>query len=149
MSQARTVLLVDDDEDAIMLAERAFELVKTPCGLATASSGDEAIRYLNGIAHGVAGAMALPAVMVLDLKMPGRSGFEVLEWIRSQPSLASMPVVVMTSSDSDSDVARAMTLGANSYLVKPIHLPQLEDMISLLVTYWVKLNLQPELLRTA
>jgi len=85
----------------------------------------------------------LPFLLLLDLKMPGTSGFEVLTWIRSQPDLKRLLVVVLTSSNLQTDVDRAYELGANSYLVKPIEFSQMVNMIQRFEAYWTELNRFP------
>ena len=88
----------------------------------------------------------LPILILLDLKLPRRSGFEVLSWIREQDNgLQRLPIVVLTSSSHSQDVNRAYDLGANSYLVKPGGPDALFDMIQKLDTYWLTINHNPEL----
>jgi CheY-like chemotaxis protein len=91
------------------------------------------------------GAFPLPAVMLLDLKLPRRSGLEVLEWVRAQATLRRLPVVMLTSSNQSQDVNRAYDLGANSYLVKPVEFADLERMLGEIHVYWVDLNAKPTL----
>jgi CheY-like chemotaxis protein len=85
----------------------------------------------------------MPAVVLLDLKLPRRSGLEVLEWVRSQAPLRRLPIVVLTSSNQSQDVNRAYDLGANSYLVKPVDFDDLKAMIGKIHVYWIDLNTKP------
>ena len=81
---------------------------------------------------------------ILDLKLPRRSGLEVLAWIARQPRLKSLLVVVLTSSQENSDLVKAYELGANSYLVKPVYFEDLVSLIELIDTYWSKINKLPQ-----
>ena len=94
--------------------------------------------------YGDRGRYPLPALMLLDLKLPGMSGFEVLLWLRQQPGLKRLPVVVLTSSKENTDINRAYELGANSYLVKPASFDALVNIIERLNHYWLVLNERPE-----
>jgi len=105
------------------------------------SDGEQAIEYLSG--NGEIKDRSLypfPALVFLDLKLPFKSGHEVLEWIRGEAELDELVVVVLTSSDEPSDIARAYKLGANSYLVKPPSLEQLRDLAKSFKWYWLKYN---------
>jgi len=86
----------------------------------------------------------LPALMLLDLKLPRKSGLEVLQWVRQQDGLKRLPVVVLTSSRETADVNRAYDLGANSYLVKPVAFESLLEMVKALNLYWMTLSERPE-----
>ena len=85
-----------------------------------------------------------PVLVLLDLKLPRRSGLEVLEWIRAQTGLKRLPVVVLTSSKEATDVNRAYDLGANSYLVKPVGFDSLLELVKSLEVYWLILNQKPD-----
>ncbi len=82
----------------------------------------------------------LPALILLDLKLPKRSGFEVLAFLRAREDTRHTPVVVLTSSNQQADIARAYALGANSYLVKPVNRDKLIEIVRSLDAYWLKLN---------
>ncbi|HUU42111.1 MAG TPA: response regulator [Desulfatiglandales bacterium] len=85
----------------------------------------------------------MPILVLLDLKLPRKSGHEVLEWIHQQPTLKRLTVVVLTSSQQSSDINKAYDLGANSYLVKPVSFYALVDMVKSLDFYWFILNEKP------
>jgi CheY-like chemotaxis protein len=87
----------------------------------------------------------LPALMLLDLKLPRRSGFELLAWLHTQPGLKRLVTVILTSSPQTADIARAYDLGANSYLVKPSNPNDLFDMVHTLHLYWIAYNTIPPL----
>ena len=89
-------------------------------------------------------AHPLPTIILLDLKLPRRSGHEVLAWLRARPDLPRIPVVILTSSGESADVRRAYELGANSYLVKPVAFEGLMEMVRTLGVYWMLLNEFPE-----
>jgi PAS domain S-box-containing protein len=116
----RVVLSADDSEDAHVLLRRAFVKAGIRAGLKHVYGGGEAISYLKGEgAFSDRGKYPLPVLLLLDLKMPGVSGFDVLEYLRGQPQKRKFPVVVFSSSENQQDVRKARELGADSYEVKP------------------------------
>lgn len=131
------VLLVEDEEDDAELIARAFRRAGIVNPLERAVDGDAAVARLGDSLR------APPTLVLLDLKLPRRSGFEVLEWLRGGgggEAARRVTVVVLTSSDQERDVRRAYDLGANSYLVKPVGAPALLDMAQRLGGYWLRLN---------
>lgn len=121
MAEHAVILLAEDEEDYVLLIQRAFAQAKIPNPLHVVWNGQEAISYLKGEGkYANREEYPLPDLFLLDLKMPRVSGFEVLQWIRSQPGLAPLRVLVLTSSDQIRDVNEAYKLGANSFLVKPM-----------------------------
>lgn len=145
--EAQPILLVDDDPNDVFLFKRAASKSRLANPIHTASDGDEAVEYLKALQDAGADASNAPVVVILDLKMPRKSGFEVLEWLRAQPGLRRLPVVVFTSSAQDPDVNRAYDLGANSYLVKPVTFEDLLAMMKTLGLYWAMHNIGPDLAR--
>lgn len=136
-----TVLLVDDGPAERKLFAMAGKRAGVTFALREAADGLEAIDYLKGEgSFSDRGAHPFPSLVVLDLNMPGMSGFEVLEWIRAYPPTRNLPVVMLTSSACENDVGRSYELGANSYLVKPLSLVSLVDMVRAIESYWLKLN---------
>ena len=130
MLDSEVILLVEDQEDDVLLVQRAFRKAHLRNPLRVVRNGEEAIAYLQGDApYNQREEYPLPTVMLLDLKMPRKNGFEVLEWIRQQPGLKTLRVVVLTASDQPQDVTRAYELGANCYLVKPTDFDDLMTMI--------------------
>jgi CheY-like chemotaxis protein len=144
VSNLETILLVEDNSDDVELIKYAFEKASIANPLVGVTDGDEAISFLSGKgAHTNRAQHHLPFLILLDLKLPKRSGFEVLRFIRGQSSTRHTPVVVLTSSNQREDVARSYELGANSYLVKPVRPDGLLEMVKALNTYWMKLNQAP------
>ena len=116
-----TVLHVEDDLDAAFFLKRAFEKSSLNVDLRQLRNGEEAIRYLAGsIPYEDRAAHPLPAVILLDLKMPLKDGFEVLTWIKQMEALKEIPVIILTSSDREEDLRRAKSLGASFYLTKTV-----------------------------
>ena len=141
-------LLVEDSESDVILIRRAFQKGNIVNPLHVVKNGDDAICYLKG--EGVYSNRAeypLPDLVLLDLKLPGRDGFEVLRWIRQQPELKALRVVVLTSSDRIQDVNLAYQLGANSFLVKPVDFERFVEISQALKGYWIWLSKAPEISR--
>ena len=140
------ILLAEDDANDVLLIQRAFQrnLVSNP--VQVVRDGNEAVAYLSGQApFADRERHPLPVLMLMDLKMPRKSGLEVLEWVRQQPGLKRLPIIVLTSSNQSPDINRAYELGANSYLVKPAGFDSLLDLVKNLDMYWLILNERPEL----
>ena len=122
-------LVVEDEPGDALLIQRAFAKAKIPNPVHLVRDGDQAVEYLQGLGpYSDRTRYPLPKVMLLDLKLPRRSGLEVLEWLREKPGLKRLSVVVLTSSRETSDVNRACDLGVSSYLVKPVDYNQLVEM---------------------
>ncbi len=135
------ILLVEDNPDDVLFLERAFAAAHVTAALRVVNDSAGAIDYLVGQGkYTDRGAHPLPALLLLDLKMPGASGFVVLRWLREQPVLKRLPVVMLTSSAREEDAAQAYDLGANSYLVKPSGLKQLSELAKHIEAYWLSLN---------
>jgi CheY-like chemotaxis protein len=138
------ILLAEDDPNDTLLIKRAFQKAGLGEVLKSVGDGEQAINYLRGVGQYADRArFPLPFLLLLDLKMPGTNGFEVLQWIRSQLDLKRLLVVVLTSSNLQADVDRAYELGANSYLVKPVEFNEMVNMIQRFEAYWTELNRFP------
>jgi CheY-like chemotaxis protein len=136
-----TVLHVEDDSNDVLLFQHACQKAGVPLDLQNVTDGDEAIAYLTGEAEfGNRRLHPLPGLVLLDLKMPRISGFEVLLWIRQEQRFRGLPVVVLTSSNQPADVERAYQSGANSYLVKPVDFNGLVDLAKNVHSYWLTFN---------
>ena len=145
MDPKQTILLVDDSENDLLLMRAAFELAETNPPLQEVRNGEEAISYLRGDSpYNDRARYPLPAIMLLDLNMPRKSGFDVLAWVRSQPKIKRLTVIILTASMRNEDVERAFDLGASSFLVKPSDLNALSSMMRCLCE-WVRINHFPPL----
>lgn len=144
MTDNDTILQVEDREEDVFLLNYALKQAGVRNPVQVASDGQEAIDYLSGAGKFAdRAAFPLPCLVLLDLKLPLRMGLEVLEWIRQQPALRTMVVVVLTSSDDESDVRRAYERGANAFLVKPSDATVLVDMCRALKHFWIVHNQPP------
>ena len=138
------ILLVEDDPNDVLLIQRAFQKAGLRNALKVVRDGEQAIDYLSGKGnYSQRDRFPLPFLLLLDLKMPGTDGFEVLQWVRSEPSLKRLLVVVLTSSNLQADVDRAYESGANSYLVKPVEFDEMVNMIQRFEAYWTEINRVP------
>lgn len=141
-----TILLVEDDPNDILLTQRAFQRANIINPLQIVQDGDAAVQYLSGQEpYSDRERYPLPILMLLDLKLPRRSGLEVLAWLRQQPGLKRLLVVVLTSSRENVDLNQAYDLGVNSYLVKPVAFNGLFEMVKSLNQYWLILNEKPQI----
>ena len=132
------ILHVEDNPDDVVLIDVACRRAGIRTRLEVAADGDQAIAALqNGSGNNP------PDCVLLDFKLHGKSGLEVLAWIRSQPRLKRLPVIFLTSSCQPADVNRAYDLGANSFLVKPSDLPALVELVKTIDHYWVQSNVHP------
>jgi CheY-like chemotaxis protein len=130
------ILLVDDNPHDVVLIRLAFRKVGIIDAIHLVKDGAEAMRYISG--DGIYADRRIfppPTLVLLDLKMPGANGFEVLKWIRSQENFDSLVVVVMSGSRDDADIQHAYELGANSYLIKPTKFEDLVRMMESLKDY--------------
>jgi|SRR6185312_8198596 len=146
MSLHRTLLLVEDDNADALLIRRALEKTGANFILTRARHGEEAIEYLSGVgAFEDRVSYPLPDVVLLDIKLPRRSGLEVLEWLRAQPAgMNRTPVVMLTSSRHAVDVNRAYDLCVNGYLTKPDTVQELQAMLMGFKEYWLRWNEAPQ-----
>ncbi len=143
-SKPFTILHVEDDPNDILLVQRALRKSEVPSAILSVSDGDRAVAYLSGTQdYGDREKFPFPQLVLLDLKMPRKSGMEVLAWIRSQPTSKRILVVVFTSSKHDQDINQAYDLGANSYLVKPVGFDELVITMKQIYQYWATLNQAP------
>jgi CheY-like chemotaxis protein len=141
-----TILLVEDDPNDVLLIQRAFRKANLANPIQVMNDGEAAVQYLSGQEpYADRDRYPLPMLMLLDLKLPRRSGLEVLEWLKQQPKLKRLPVVVLTSSREHTDLNRAYDLGANSYLVKPVAFDSLLNMVQTLNQYWLIINERPNI----
>lgn len=146
MASEYTILLVEDNPDDVLLIQRAFRKANLVNPISVVDDGEKAINYLSGAGeYADRSRHPVPVLVLLDLKLPRKSGHEVLAWIKQHAALKRLPVVVLTSSTETIDVNKAYDLGANSYLVKPVGFDDLFAMVRTLQPYWMILNQMPDM----
>jgi CheY-like chemotaxis protein len=134
------ILLVDDNPDDLELMQLAFRRARVTNPVHTVEDGESAIAYLQGVgAYADRQRHPLPYLVLLDVKLPGKNGIEVLQWIRAHLDHAVV-VVMLSSSAQPRDVAEAAKSHCNSYLVKPDSLHELVKMVELIKDYWIERN---------
>jgi two-component system response regulator len=124
ISTGPQVLIVDDSDDDVVILMRAFQKAGVVHPVHCAVNGAQCIKYLQALLGEHAAGSDLPAMVLLDLKMPLVDGHEVLAWIRSQPALSSLPVYILSSSELTSDISRAKDNGAADFWSKPTSFPE-------------------------
>ncbi|HWX22380.1 MAG TPA: response regulator [Candidatus Binatia bacterium] len=150
MPESAVILLAEDSEDDIFLIRRAFTQAHISNPIHVVRDGDEAVAYLKGEGkYSNRAEYPLPGLMLLDLKMPLLDGFDVLRWIREQPGLAALRVLVLTSTKEIREVNQAYKLGANSFLVKPVDFENYIELSKLIRDFWLRVSSTPETSRTA
>jgi len=128
------ILLAEDSNDDLLIFTRALKRAQITHTLVAVDTGQEVIDYLAGEGrYGDRNAYPLPSLILLDLKMPLKNGFDVLEWLMDTESLRDIPAVVLSSSDEPRDIERALQLGARTYLVKPPTAEMLLDVCNSLI----------------
>jgi CheY-like chemotaxis protein len=137
----RVILHVEDDANDALLVELAFRKLDLLPQLRAVDDGDKAMAYLsNRPPFEEKGQFPLPAFVLLDIKLPGGSGFDVLSWIRSRPETRYLPVAILSSSIQPEDIRKAYDLGANSFIQKPSSLEGILEMVRTAHCYWAGYN---------
>lgn len=142
------ILHVENDPNDILLVQRAFREVAIPHPVQVADNGERAVEYLSG-----QGEFAdrtrypLPCLIFLDLSMPRMNGIEVLTWIRQQPLVKRIPVIIFSSSKHNRDVSAAYDMGASSYMVKPVSYRELVEQVRAFKAYWLSKSELPDMAR--
>ena len=139
----RPILIVEDNPDDEVLMMRALEMNHIKNDIVVARDGIEALDLLlaDGTSDGT--TKLNPLLVLLDIKLPKLDGLQVLERIRSNPQTRRLPVIILTTSDEESDIARSYDLGVNSYVRKPLHFAEFSEAVSQLGLYWLLLNEPP------
>jgi CheY-like chemotaxis protein len=144
MNNTANILLVEDNIMDIELTLDAFKEAKLLNGIYVASTGEEALNYLMGTdKYADRNTYPIPELVLLDLKLPGIDGFEVLHQIKSTPVLKRLPVIILTSSKEEADRALSYDIGTNSYLIKPISFDGFLEVVKQITNYWLTLNIAP------
>jgi CheY-like chemotaxis protein len=150
MIEQDVILLAEDNDDHVTLILRAFRKGALVNPVFVVRNGEEVIQYLKGDGKfSNRGEYPLPSLLLLDLRMPMKNGFEVLAWIRQEPAFRPLRIVVLTTSEDMKDVNRAYQLGANSFLVKPMDLEHFANLTDAIKGHWLWLSKAPVLERPA
>jgi CheY-like chemotaxis protein len=135
------ILLVEDNDDDVQLTLRAFKQHNLDNPVVVATDGQEALEYLSGTGmYAGRDPNCLPAVVLLDLKLPKVHGLEVLQRIRAQARTKLLPVVILTSSKEEQDLVKSYALGANSYVRKPVDFVEFVEATRIIGVYWLLMN---------
>jgi|SRR5690349_10115721 two-component system response regulator len=140
----KAILLVEDNADDVALTLRAFKRSHVMNTIAVARDGIEALDYLFGRdAHADRAGAPLPTLIILDLKLPKLDGLGVLKAIRADERTRLLPVVILTSSKEEQDLISGYSLGANSYVRKPVDFAEFVEAVKVLGIYWLMMNQSP------
>jgi len=131
------ILLVEDSPDDVFFIQRAFHTAQIEHPLFTVSSGQQAIDYMKGQPpYTDRSVYPLPCLVIADLKMPGISGFDLIQWMRADAYAKRVPILILSSSSLSNDVNTAYALGANAYMVKPADPRALERLLRTIAEFW-------------
>lgn len=133
----QTILLVEDNADDVELTVHAFGKSPFASDIVVARNGEEALEYLFPTGNE---AHDLPALLLLDLKLPGMSGLDVLRRVRGSEATRRLPVVILTTSDDEHDIINGYNLGVNSYIRKPVDFGTFSGVVDHLGLYWLRIN---------
>jgi CheY-like chemotaxis protein len=145
ISSLKPVLVVEDSTEDFTALGRAFRKHALQNPVFRCEDGDQALEYLQGYGARPNWPSALPAIILLDLNMPGTDGRTVLGTLKHDPRLSQIPIIVFTTSSNAKDIEECYRLGANSYMTKPVDYPALEEKVRLIVRYWLHSNELPTL----
>jgi CheY-like chemotaxis protein len=144
MEKHAQILLVEDNKMDIALTLDAFREARLANKIHVAHNGEEALEYLFAEGnYSDRKIYPLPNIILLDLKMPGIDGLEVLKIVKNTPDIKRIPIIILTSSKEEGDRAMSYDLGANSYLVKPISFDGFLEVVKKVTDYWFTLNVEP------
>lgn len=146
MKTKNTILHVEDDANDVILIGRAFRKANISSAVEVAYDGEQAVAYLSGQPpFADRTRYPVPSLVLLDLKLPRKSGLDVLAWIRGNPELKRLPVVILSSSKQSIDINRAYDLGANGYLAKPVNFDEMTEVGRTLDQFWGQMVEKPTL----
>jgi CheY-like chemotaxis protein len=135
------ILLVEDNEDDVVIIQEAFAVARLVNVINTVQDGEEALAYLRQ--QGRYKVASMPGLILLDINMPKKNGFEVLDEMKADPKLRCLPVVMLTTSEREEDIARSYATGACSYIRKPVDLDQLAKVVEQFELYWTLVSRIP------
>ena len=138
-----TILLADDDPDDRLMAADALTEARIANPLVCVEDGEELLAYLNGTGQYAENQPALPGLILLDLNMPRVDGRQALSMLKADPKLRRIPVIVLTTSDSNEDITTTYDLGVNSFITKPVSFNRLVDVMKGLGHYWLEIVALP------
>jgi two-component system response regulator len=133
----RRVLLVEDDPDRVMLTKRALSEAPSTCSVEVVDTGEAAIERLSEDEG------PMPDLVLLDLKLPGADGFDVLEHVEEDDRTPEVPIVVLTSSSETEDMLHSYRLGANGYVTKPVDFEEFREAVRHIARFWLEINTPP------
>lgn len=137
----RVILQAEDDENDVLLLRYAFARAQVQTSLHSVADGQLAIDYLAGTGeYADRTRFPLPCLVLLDIKLPRRTGLEALQWIRAQPELRALLVIMLTASAYQAEIDQAYEFGANSFVIKPAGVDELTELVKTLHDYWFGLN---------
>lgn len=146
MNKNATILLAEDDPNDVLLIERAFRKANFGGHLLVVNDGEQAVAYLSGEnGYKDRDRFPFPQFVIMDLKLPRRSGLEVVSWVRSHAALKRLPIALLTSSKQPGDINSAYDLGVNCYLIKPVNFEDLVQTVKTLDLFWLQMNQFPEM----
>jgi len=138
MTKSAPILVADDEKNDIFFLRRAFQKAGLDALIIGVPDGEEVEKYLAGEeSFGDRSRYPIPGLLVLDVKMPKRDGFDVLKWLQGRDDLRDLTVVMLSSSSQDSDIQRARELGARDYFVKPSDFDQLTELVQTIAQRWL------------
>ena len=144
MKREQYVLMAEDDENDVAFARRAFAQMEIAALLHVVEDGQEAIDFLSGAGkYSDRNPQQLPSLLMLDLKMPRKTGMDVLKWIREQERLQTVPVIIFSSSVHPAEVEAAYRVGANAFVTKPSGSPERTELVRMIKGFWLTFNQVP------
>lgn len=143
-SHSLTILLVDDSEDDILLAQRVFAKLELPHKLEVAMSAAEALDYLDCKGKYAGRRKTNPDLLLLDINMPGMDGLELLKKLKADKELRKIPAIMLTSSASQADIKRSFESGAASFITKPSNFEGYRNLMSQFTQYWRTVSCLPQ-----
>ena len=141
----KPVLVVEDSTEDFVALGRAFRKSALPNPVLRCEDGDEALAYFENLGQPTGWPTSMPALVLLDLNLPGTDGRTVLGRLKQNPAFSCVPIIIFSTSNSALDMEECYRLGANSYLTKPVGYAKLEEKIKYTVDYWLKTNELPHL----